>query len=70
MFDRETLTTAVRAREDLMGTGVGNGVAIPHARMAMLTKPLLTFGRSVGVNWDAPDGMPAHFIFSVVDSGG
>jgi len=74
VLDRETLTTAVRAREDLMGTGVGNGVAIPHARLETLTKPVLTFGRSVaGVEWDAPDGLPAHFIFllltPVVDEG-
>jgi Kef-type K+ transport system membrane component KefB len=73
-LDRETLTAAVRAREDLMGTGVGNGVAIPHARFATLTKPVLTFGRSVaGVEWDTPDGLPAHFIFllltPVVDEG-
>ena len=57
-----------------MGTVVGNGVAIPHARLATLTKPVLTFGRSVaGVEWDAPDGLPAHFIFllltPVVDEG-
>lgn len=74
LLDRETLTAAVREREDLMGTGVGNGVAIPHARLATLTKPVLTFGRSVsGVEWDAPDGLPAHFIFllltPVVDEG-
>ena len=74
MLDREILTTAVRAREDLMGTGVGNGVAIPHARLETLTKPVLTFGRSVtGVDWDAPDGLPAHFIFllltPVIDEG-
>lgn len=73
-LDRETLTAAVRAREDLMGTGVGNGVAIPHARLVTLPKPVLTFGRSVhGVEWDAPDGLPAHFIFllltPVVDEG-
>jgi mannitol/fructose-specific phosphotransferase system IIA component (Ntr-type) len=74
VLDRERLTAAVRAREDLMGTGVGNGVAVPHARLAPLTKPVLTFGRSVaGVDWDTPDGLPAHFIFllltPVVDEG-
>lgn len=74
IVERATLTEAVRAREDLMGTGVGNGVAIPHARLATLTKPVLTFGRSVGgIEWNAPDGLPAHFVFllltPVVDEG-
>ncbi|NOT53106.1 MAG: PTS transporter subunit EIIA, partial [Deltaproteobacteria bacterium] len=46
MPDREVLIAAVRAREELMGTGIGDGVAIPHARLDGLTKPVLTFGRS------------------------
>ena len=54
----------VRAREDLAGTGIGKGIAIPHARLELLKTPLLTFGRSVtGVDWDAPDGLPAHLVF-------
>jgi mannitol/fructose-specific phosphotransferase system IIA component (Ntr-type) len=74
MPDEETLYAAVRAREELMGTGIDDGIAIPHARLETLTKPVLTFGRSVpGVEWDAPDGLPVHFIFllltPVVDGG-
>jgi mannitol/fructose-specific phosphotransferase system IIA component (Ntr-type) len=63
----EALYAAVRAREELMGTGIEQGVAIPHARLESLTKPMLMFGRSVaGVEWDAPDGLPAHFVFLVL----
>ncbi len=55
---------AVRERELLAGTGVGHGVALPHARMAELDRPILTFGRSIaGVPWDAPDGVSAHLVF-------
>ena len=62
--DAETLSTAVREREELMGTGLGSGLAVPHARLANLTKPVLVFGRSMhGIEWDAPDGLPAHLIF-------
>ena len=62
--DAETLFAAVREREELMGTGLGNGLAVPHARLADLTKPVLMFGRSVhGIEWDAPDGLPVHLIF-------
>ncbi|NOT56679.1 MAG: PTS sugar transporter subunit IIA, partial [Deltaproteobacteria bacterium] len=69
--DREVLITAVRAREELMGTGIGDGVAIPHARLDGLTKPVLTFGRSPqGINWDCPDGLPAHLVFLVLTPAG
>ena len=47
-----------------MGTGIGNGLAIPHARLEALTKPVLTFGRSLpGIEWDSPDGLPVHWVF-------
>jgi Kef-type K+ transport system membrane component KefB len=64
MPDRDALVAAVRAREEVIGTGTGHGIAIPHARLASLQKPVLTFGRSVpGVDWDAPDGLPVHLVF-------
>ena len=64
MLDGETLFTEVYAREELMGTGVGSGIAIPHARLATLSKPVLTCGRSLaGVDWDAPDGLPVQLVF-------
>ena len=63
-LDGEALYAAVCAREDLMGTGTGHGVAIPHARLEGLPRPLLTFGRSVaGIEWDSADGLPAHLVF-------
>ena len=55
---------AVSEREELMGTGLGSGLAIPHARLESLTRPLLVFGRSeYGIEWDAPDGLPVHLVF-------
>lgn len=60
----ETLTTEVHSRERLMGTATGGGVAIPHARIESLQRPVLAFGRSSsGVDWDAPDGQLVHFVF-------
>ena len=55
---------AVRACEDLVGTGVGHSVAFPHARLPALDRTILAFGRShVGIDWDAPDGLPVHLVF-------
>ncbi|MCK5439124.1 MAG: PTS sugar transporter subunit IIA, partial [Gemmatimonadetes bacterium] len=62
--DATECAAAVREREELLGTGTGHGVAIPHARMPELARPILAFGRSItGVDWDAPDGLPVHLVF-------
>lgn len=51
-------------REQIAATGIGNGVAIPHARMPDLAEPKVVVGVSdAGVPFDAPDGQPAHVIF-------
>ena len=63
----ETLVSEVSERESLMGTATGGGVAIPHARIRSLQRPILAFGRaSSGVDWNAPDGQPVHFVFLVL----
>jgi mannitol/fructose-specific phosphotransferase system IIA component (Ntr-type) len=55
---------AVLERELLAATGVGDEVAIPHAAVDGVTRPLLALGRSpAGIDFDAPDGKPARFVF-------
>ena len=42
-------------------------IAIAHARLQTLARPVLTFGRSVaGLDWDAPDGLPVHHVFLLI----
>lgn len=61
--DPVTAQAAVLEREAALHTGLGRGVAIPHARIAGLPLPLLALGVSQdGVDFDAPDGLPAHVI--------
>lgn len=55
---------AVLERESHIGTGLGSGVAIPHARVKGLKETLVVFGRSrEGVDFDCPDNVPSHLIF-------
>lgn len=55
---------AVLERESHVGTGVGSGVAIPHARVKGLKETLVVFGRSKeGVEFESPDNAPCHLIF-------
>jgi Kef-type K+ transport system membrane component KefB len=50
-------------REQVAATGIGNGVALPHARVASLTQPLVVVGMSdAGLDFDAPDGQLAHIV--------
>jgi PTS system nitrogen regulatory IIA component len=47
------------ARETLGSTGLGRGVAIPHARCKELTSALVAFVRTrTPIEFDAPDGLP------------
>jgi len=63
-IEAEVLVDGVRQRESLFGTGTGHEIAIPHARLADLERPILTLGRSLrGIDWNAPDGRPVHLVF-------
>ena len=58
------LLETIMAREADFGTALGHGIAIPHARMEALKAPVIAFGRSkAGIDWDAPDGQPVHYVF-------
>ena len=63
----ETLLQALRAREDLCPTCVTEGVAIPHARNALVglvDSPVLAYGRhNKGVEFGALDGKPVYHFF-------
>jgi Kef-type K+ transport system membrane component KefB/mannitol/fructose-specific phosphotransferase system IIA component len=55
---------AVLERELVAPTGLGDEVAIPHAALEGLDKPLLALGRSRdGIDFDAHDGRPARVVF-------
>lgn len=55
------------ARERLGSTGLGHGVALPHARVPGLGKACGAFVRaSDGVDFDAPDGVRVDLIFGLV----
>ena len=62
--DAARFRDAVLQREALAGTGVGDGVAFPHAEVEGLSAPALAFGRSgAGLDFDAPDGEGARLVF-------
>ena len=63
--DRAIIAAAL-AREEEGSTGVGNGVALPHAKSAGAERPMVAFARSrEGVEWNALDGEPVHLVFLI-----
>jgi mannitol/fructose-specific phosphotransferase system IIA component (Ntr-type) len=62
-----TLHRMLRRREALGSTGVGRGVAIPHARSLVVDRLRLAFGRhGDGIPYDAIDARPVHYFFLIV----
>lgn len=58
---------AVMERERLGSTGVGEGVAIPHARLAGLERPVGGFMRLLkGVEFEAIDERPCDLVFMLL----
>ena len=61
--DRESVLASLRAREETMSTGIGFGIAIPHASSDCVTEVVAAFGRSAeGIEFDSLDGQPVKFI--------
>jgi Kef-type K+ transport system membrane component KefB len=63
----EEISVPVLRRERAMATGIGNGIAVPHARVDKLRKPIVSVALSeFGVDFDAPDGERAQVIFLIL----
>lgn len=66
-LDADVVTAAVLAREEQAATGLEDRLAVPHARLASLTRPVVALGLSDGgVDFDAPDGAPSQIIFLIL----
>lgn len=60
---KEPALEALRAREEQRSTGIGGGIAIPHAFLPDLEKVVAIFARSkLGIDFCALDRAPVHFI--------
>jgi PTS system nitrogen regulatory IIA component len=65
-IDAQKLVETLLDREKLGSTGIGEGVAIPHGKVAGLPGLMASFGRSVaGIDFRAIDGRPTHLFFAL-----
>jgi mannitol/fructose-specific phosphotransferase system IIA component (Ntr-type) len=67
---RRTLLRALHEREQLCSTGIGDGIALPHARNALVglvDEPIIVFGRRLeGIPYAAVDRAPARLFFLLI----
>ena len=61
--DHDTVLNALKQREDTMSTGIGFGIAIPHASSDKVTEVVAAFGRSSGgIEFESLDNAPVKFV--------
>jgi PTS system nitrogen regulatory IIA component len=66
-LDAASLLERIEERERLGSTGFGRGVAIPHARITGLQRPVAAFLRLESpVAFDSADGMPVDLVFGLL----
>ena len=65
--DRESILASLKHREEEMSTGLGFGVAIPHASSDLIDEVVGAFGRSShGIEFDALDNAPVKFVVLII----
>lgn len=64
--DGDEFISALAKRENLESTGIGDGIAIPHARTNAVRDLVLAFAQSPqGIDFSSIDGKPSHIIFLI-----
>ena len=68
--DVETLYDELLDRERLMSTGIGIGIAVPHARCPETDTFTIAIGRSLeGIRYDSVDGKPVNLVILIIAPG-
>ena len=64
--NKEEFKKAIYERESLSTTGVGMGIAIPHAKTSAVKTPRVAVGISKkGFDFASEDGKPAYIVFMI-----
>lgn len=66
LSDPKAFKDALEAREALMSTGIGLGVAVPHAKIAGIPDFFIVIARlGKPVDWDSIDKKPVNLVFMI-----
>lgn len=66
-LNKQLVLQLLNERERLGSTGIGHGVALPHARVEGLATPVGAFAAlAAPVSFDAVDSAPVHLVFALL----
>ncbi len=65
--DKALFHQAIQEREKIVSTGIGIGVAVPHAKQEGYDDFFIAIGiqKRQGIEWNAIDGAPVHLVFMI-----
>ena len=65
--DRQELEEGIFHREELMSTGIGLGIGVPHVRLSSIENPVMCAGlcRDPIMDYESLDGQPVQLIFMI-----
>ena len=64
--ESDRIFKAINEREKIVSTGIGMGVAIPHAKLPGIHQFFIAFALlSQGVDWNSLDGAPVRLVFLI-----
>ncbi len=64
--DIKAFINALKEREEIMTTGIGFGIAVPHAKLESVHKLAFAIGISKkGIDFNSIDGQPVHLVVLV-----
>ncbi len=65
--DRDSFIQAILEREKIVSTGIGMGIAIPHAKQLGFSHFFIAIGiqSDVGIEWNSLDDLPVHLVFMI-----
>jgi CBS domain containing-hemolysin-like protein/mannitol/fructose-specific phosphotransferase system IIA component len=67
IINKEIILKKIIDREKSFSTALGHQIAIPHARLEYLKKPVLIIAQSAkGIKFPSPDNMPVKIIFLIL----
>lgn len=69
--DGKAFQKAILEREAILSTGIGLGIAVPHAKVASVRDFAVAVGRSkAGIEWDSLDGRPVNIVVMIAANDG
>ena len=69
--DKEAFYRAILDRESILSTGIGLGIAVPHAKISSVKSLVAALGKTKkGINYGALDDQPVHIVVMIAANDG